>query len=336
MVTSMTEQPGRPHDQADRRGADRQAKNVDLFGDLQRWFIRQSAKNMRREISGQVRRTLGGGREASDVWDTATNEIPPEVGESPECQWCPICRAARRMRDSGPGIGGQLTGAGDVVASAVHDAIGVLDSLLARTSGTGATKGTGSGGTGSGGAGSGAVRPGSGGEDGPGDQGGPGDDAGSAEHAGSAGGGSGRDPEASDADARDADASDAEASDAEASDAEAGEKAPSPGARLHRVTGPDDQDEPGASGERHARTSDSRRSRPGLVGLPGGVESAAKRPGSDPVHSGPASGAAARRTAAPGKKPDPWGAATGPAAAGRDSDADAQPGRPGYGPDDRG
>lgn len=110
---------------------------TDLFGDLQRWFIRQSAKSMRRELSGQVRRTLGGGKpEPTDVWDTATNEIPPEVGESPECQWCPVCRAARRMRDAGPGLGGQLSGAGDAVASAVQDAIGVLDSLLARTGGS--------------------------------------------------------------------------------------------------------------------------------------------------------------------------------------------------------
>ena len=153
MVTSMTEQPG-PHDPAqrrstdrqaadrraaDRHGSDRQGKSPDVFGELQRWFIRQSAKNMRREISGQVRRTFSGGsgRENLDVWDTATHEIPPEVGESPECQWCPICRAARRMRDSGPGIGGQLSGAGDVVASAVQDAIGALDSLLGKASGTG-------------------------------------------------------------------------------------------------------------------------------------------------------------------------------------------------------
>jgi hypothetical protein len=130
----MSDQPG-PQDPADRRAADRRAtdrqdRGVDLFGDLQRWFIRQSAKNMRNQIGGQVRRTLGGGREHSDVWDTATNEIPPEVGESPECQWCPICRAARRMRDSGPGIGNQLSGASDVVASAVQDAISALDSLL--------------------------------------------------------------------------------------------------------------------------------------------------------------------------------------------------------------
>ena len=79
---------------------------------------------------------LGGGRSSpADVWDTVTNEIPPEVGEAPECQWCPICRAARRMRDSGPGIGGQLSGAGEAVASAVQDAFSALDGLLAKTSG---------------------------------------------------------------------------------------------------------------------------------------------------------------------------------------------------------
>jgi hypothetical protein len=93
---------------------------------------------MGRELGGQVRRTLGGGRQqpsAADVWDTATTEIPPEVGESPECQWCPICRAARRMRDGGPGIGGQLSGAGDAVASVVQDAIGALDSILTKAGG---------------------------------------------------------------------------------------------------------------------------------------------------------------------------------------------------------
>jgi hypothetical protein len=94
---------------------------------------------MRRELGGQVRRTLGGGRQQTtkaDVWDTATHEIPPEVGESPECQWCPICRAARRMRESGPGIGGQLSSAGDAVASVVQDAISAVDSILSRTGGS--------------------------------------------------------------------------------------------------------------------------------------------------------------------------------------------------------
>jgi len=143
MVTSMTDQPGR-RDGPDRSGRDKQRQRApdqgvpgaDLLSDLQRWLIRSSAKSMRKEISGQVRRTLGGGRaESADVWETATSEIPPEVGEAPECQWCPICRAARAMRESGPGIGGHLSGAGDAVASAVQDAINALDSVLAKAGG---------------------------------------------------------------------------------------------------------------------------------------------------------------------------------------------------------
>jgi len=143
MVTPMTEQSG-PSDPSQRPSADRPASDrprqssppprLDLVGDLNRWLIRQGAKNVRKEIGGQVRRTLGGGGRSSstsDVWDTATSEIPPEVGESPECQWCPICRAARRMRESGPGIGGQLSGAGEAVAAAVQDAFGALDLAFA-------------------------------------------------------------------------------------------------------------------------------------------------------------------------------------------------------------
>jgi hypothetical protein len=94
---------------------------------------------MSREVGSQVRRTFGGGRQqtsAADVWDTATHEIPPEVGESPECQWCPICRAARRMREAGPGLGGQLSGAGDAVATVVQDAISAVDSILSRAAGS--------------------------------------------------------------------------------------------------------------------------------------------------------------------------------------------------------
>ena len=110
-----------------------------MLNDLQRWLIRSGARSMRKEIGGQVRRTFGGNQRAgsADVWDTATNEIPPEVGESPECQWCPICRAARRMRDSGPGLGGHLSGAGDVVASAVQDAVSALDSILGKAGASG-------------------------------------------------------------------------------------------------------------------------------------------------------------------------------------------------------
>jgi hypothetical protein len=153
----MSEQSGKS-ERSDRpprsgsSGADRQQgdSGTDLLGDLQRWLIRSSAKNMRRELEDQVRRTVGGQRrqDRADVWDVATTEIPPEVGEAPECQWCPICRAARRMRDSRrPGLAGQISGAGEAVATAVQDAISALDSLLTRPGGrdTGATGGTDSG-----------------------------------------------------------------------------------------------------------------------------------------------------------------------------------------------
>jgi hypothetical protein len=151
----MSEQSGRNErsDRPPRSGpsrADRHQQGdngTDLLGDLQRWLIRSSAKNMRRELEDQVRRTLGGQRQdKGDVWDVATTEIPPEVGEAPECQWCPICRAARRMRDSRPGLGGQLSGAGEAVATVMQDAVGALDSLLGRTGGRGSAADSGNSG----------------------------------------------------------------------------------------------------------------------------------------------------------------------------------------------
>lgn len=139
----------RPGGEPSRTGRTHQARQseqcqprVDPVGDLQRWLIRSSARSMRSQLEDQVRRTLGRPRqEKGDVWDVATTEIPPEVGEAPECQWCPICRAARRMRDSGPGIAGQLSGAGDVVASAVQEAVRTLDSLLGKAGGSGQDRG---------------------------------------------------------------------------------------------------------------------------------------------------------------------------------------------------
>jgi hypothetical protein len=148
----MSEQSGQsePTDRPPRSGSSKGQRrrpgdpSPDLLGDLQRWLIRSSAKNVRREFEDQVRRTIGGQRQdQGDVWDVATSEIPPDVGEAPECQWCPICRAARRMRDSGPGLSGGLSGAGEAVSTVVQDVIGALDSLLARTGGR--TAGGGSG-----------------------------------------------------------------------------------------------------------------------------------------------------------------------------------------------
>lgn len=109
----------------------------DPLGDFQRWLMKAGARSLSREVATRVRTTLGGGASANkyaSVWETATTEPPGD--EPPECQWCPICRAARQMRESGPGLGGQLTGAGTAVASAVQDAIGALDGLLSRSGGS--------------------------------------------------------------------------------------------------------------------------------------------------------------------------------------------------------
>ncbi|HEX4657510.1 MAG TPA: hypothetical protein VH307_09005 [Streptosporangiaceae bacterium] len=105
---------------------------ADLAAGVQRWLIRSGTRSVRRELTGQFRKTLGGSSaEPGDVWGTATTEPPPdESREAPECAWCPVCRAARRIRESGPGLGGQLAGAGDAVAAAVQEALSAFDSVL--------------------------------------------------------------------------------------------------------------------------------------------------------------------------------------------------------------
>ena len=265
----------------------------DVFGDLQRWFIRQSAKNMRNQIGGQMRRTLGGGRETTDVWDTATTEIPPEVGESPECQWCPICRAARRMRDSGPGIGGQLSGAGDVVATAVQDAISALDSLLSKASGASPR-------------GEGAAR-----------------DSATRDSAT-------RDSAARDSAARDGGAGGGAAREGGSRQGSAGDDAPAGpasapgsvswlgGASARGDAGPGHQHGGTSQPERDGASQDSGRGRPGLVGLPGGGADSARAqsaPGrqqdpwavvSDAAEAGPDTDGDAQ-TDEPGHEPDDRG-----------------------------
>jgi hypothetical protein len=102
----------------------------DPIGDFQRWLMRAGAKSIGRDVAGRVRSTLGsgGGAKNEDVWETATTEELTD--EPPECQWCPICRAARRYRDSGGTSGSQFAGVGDTLAGLTRDAFSLFDAAL--------------------------------------------------------------------------------------------------------------------------------------------------------------------------------------------------------------
>jgi hypothetical protein len=95
--------------------------------------MRSGARGLSKDLTGQIRRVLGqdapGGR--SDVWDVATTR--PAEGEPPECQWCPVCRAARMLRQSrqaGGGLGTHLAEAGDAVASVVQEAYSAFEAAM--------------------------------------------------------------------------------------------------------------------------------------------------------------------------------------------------------------
>jgi hypothetical protein len=105
----------------------------DPLGDLQRWLMRTGARSVTKDITGQMRRALGQDRPKADVWDTATSR--PVEDEAPECAWCPVCRAARRLRESRQasgtsGFGSQLAGAGDALASVVQEAYSAFESAM--------------------------------------------------------------------------------------------------------------------------------------------------------------------------------------------------------------
>jgi hypothetical protein len=110
---------------------DDRAPRRDPVYEFQRWLVRNGAKSMGRELKGTVSRTIRGNRqEPSDVWGTATTEPPPNVGEAPECAWCPVCRAARRFRDSGPGLASHVAGAGDALLSVAQDTLAAFEASL--------------------------------------------------------------------------------------------------------------------------------------------------------------------------------------------------------------
>jgi hypothetical protein len=101
----------------------------DPMADMQRWLMRQGARSMANQVADQVKRTLGAERrDRGDVWDTATNEPPPN--EPPECQWCPICQAARAARTSGPGLSAMLSDAGGALAGLAQDALSAFEQLM--------------------------------------------------------------------------------------------------------------------------------------------------------------------------------------------------------------
>jgi hypothetical protein len=113
-----------------RSGSGRQSRPNDPVADFQRWLMKAGARSMANQVAGQVKRTLGTERrDSGDVWDTATNEPPPN--EAPECQWCPVCQAARAARLGGAsGLGAALSGAGTVLSSVVQDAFSAFEQVM--------------------------------------------------------------------------------------------------------------------------------------------------------------------------------------------------------------
>lgn len=101
----------------------------DPVGDFQRWLMRSSARTLSRELKGQARRPFSGrSPERGDVWEAATAE--PLQDEAPECAWCPVCRAARRFRQSGPGLASQVAGAGDALLTVAQDTLAAFEASL--------------------------------------------------------------------------------------------------------------------------------------------------------------------------------------------------------------
>lgn len=103
----------------------------DPVGDFQRWLMRAGARSLGREVAGKVKSALGADSKRADIWETATTEPPGD--EPPECQWCPVCRAARRYRESGgtsSGLSSQIAGVGDTLAGFAQDAFSLFETAM--------------------------------------------------------------------------------------------------------------------------------------------------------------------------------------------------------------
>jgi hypothetical protein len=95
--------------------------------------MKAGARSLGREVAGKVKSTIGGGNsnKNASVWETATTEAPGD--EPPECQWCPICRAARRYREgggTGGGLSSQLPRVGDTLAGMAQDAFSLFEAAM--------------------------------------------------------------------------------------------------------------------------------------------------------------------------------------------------------------
>jgi len=101
----------------------------DPIGDFQRWLIRSGARSVTREVSSQLRSVLGRADETGDVWERATK--PPPM-DAPECAWCPLCRAARALRESGPAAGAHVAAAGGALTGLLQE---IMSSLAASADG---------------------------------------------------------------------------------------------------------------------------------------------------------------------------------------------------------
>ena len=130
--SSGNDQPGsggQPRTNGRSGGGSQPRRGNDPLADLQRWLMRAGARSMANQVADQVRRTVGQERrDRGDVWDTATNEPPP--GDSPECQWCPICQAARAARLSGPGLMSSVADVGGALASMAQDAMSAFEQMM--------------------------------------------------------------------------------------------------------------------------------------------------------------------------------------------------------------
>jgi hypothetical protein len=120
---------GQPRTNGQSGGSSPARRGNDPLADFQRWLMRAGARSMANQVADQVRRTVGQERrDRGDVWDTATNEPPPD--ESPECQWCPICQAARAARLSGPGLMSSVADVGGALASMAQDALSAFEQMM--------------------------------------------------------------------------------------------------------------------------------------------------------------------------------------------------------------